>query len=524
MAESTVPVLIVGGGMAGLSCAAFLGLHGVRALLVERHAGTSIEPRAIGQHPRTLEHLYPLGVVEEIRTSPGVRCDNWRIVVGEGFGGAELESRQPQLDVSDLSPVGWGTATQQQIEPILRRSAVTHGARLMFRTELVSYEQRRDDVTAVLRDLRTGAERTVRARYLVAADGHRATIRRAEGVGTHSVHERWNRVLHHSLNIVFDADLSSVVPSSEALLYYLQRDDIARTFVTTEFPDRHVLGVEAAAPLPTAECVDIVRAVVGIPDLPVRVVSQHTWQMAAFVADRYRVGRVLFVGDSAHVIPPTGGWGGNTAIGDAAELSWKLAAQVRGEANDTLLDSYEAERRPVAEALVGQSLRNYVTRIAPHEGLDGLPPDTDPVALTFGFRYRSSAVADDGPELPDPPDHRRVFDPGQVAGVPGARAPYVRLGGGRSTLDVFGRDWVLLCGDDRWNVTVPGVRAYRVAGPQQQRQRQRFTQAYRIDADGAALVRPDGVLAWKSVHAVDEPAARVATVLDHLLTGRYDRR
>ncbi|WP_307962011.1 hypothetical protein [Salinispora arenicola] len=108
--------------------------------------------------------------------------------------------------------------------------------------------------------------------------------------------------------------------------------------------------------------------------------------------------------------------------------------------------------------------------------------------------------------------------------MPGARAPYVRLGGGRSTLDVFGRDWVLALRRrpvERHGARGPGVPGRR---PQQQRQRQRFTQAYRIDADGAALVRPDGVLAWKSVHAVDEPAARVATVLDQLLTGRYDRR
>lgn len=504
--------------MAGLTCAAFLGLHGIQPVLAERHEGTSIEPRAIGQHPRTLEHLYPLGVVEEIRTRPGRVCNRWRIVAGEGFGGREFSSRRPQEDLSasHLSPVGWGMATQQQIEPILREAAVKQGAHLWFSTEMVSYEQTADGVTAVLRDVRSGEEQRVRARYLVAADGHRAKIRRAEGVGTHSVHERWNRVLHTSLSIVFDADLRSLVPPGDALLYYFKRDDIARTFVTTEIPDRHVLGVEAAAPLPEAECVELIRTVVRIPDLPVKIVAQHRWEMAALAADRYRSGRVLFIGDAAHVIPPTGGWGGNTAIGDAVELAWKLAAVVKGEAGDALLDSHESERMPVGEALIGQSLRNYVNRMAPHEGMAGLPPETDPLHLVFGFRYRSRAVLDDGEDIGEPPAGRAVHEPEAVAGVPGARAPYLETAVGLSTLDLFGREWVLLSGDASWDVEVPGVRSHVLTGPTAER----FAETYRVKVDGAALVRPDGVLAWKSMQSVGDPAACVLGVLDQLLARR----
>lgn len=501
--EIRVPVLVAGGGLAGLSTAAFLGLHGVPALLVERHPGTSIAPRATGQHPRTMEHLYPLGINDEVRSKPGVRGNRWRIVTGEGFGRREFDSRKPQedLDVSRLSPVGWGMATQQQIEPMLLRRARELGADVRFSTELVSFTQDDDEVRAVIRE-RSGAETVVLADYLVAADGHRGMIRKQLGIGTHSSSPRWNRVLHQSLTIVFDADLRDALPEDEALLYYLRRDDFTGVFVTTEVPDRHVLGLESSDPVDEEKARDLIRMVVNEPDLEPSIVQQATWDMASMAADSFRSGRTLLVGDAAHIIPPTGGWGGNTAIGDGAELAWKLAAVVRGEAGDALLDTHEPERQPVAEALVGQSLRNYVTRMAPGMGYDGLPEEIDPIHLIFGFRYSSSAVLTDETWTPG------MFDPDEIRGLPGSRAPYFVLADGRTTLDLFGRSWVLLTGSREWlDAPVP---VHVVGDP--------FPALYGVSSEGAVLVRPDGVIAWKSLGLPGDPAGGVKSALNRLLS------
>ncbi|MFI9384271.1 FAD-dependent monooxygenase [Kutzneria sp. NPDC052558] len=230
------------------------------------------------------------------------------------------------------------------------------------------------------------------------------------------------------------------------------------------------------------------------------------WEMAALVADRFRVGRVLLAGDAAKVTPPSGGFGGNTAIGDAYDLAWKLALVLDGTAGPGLLDSYDAERRPIADRVVAEAQRLAASRGPGADTEDTRTEQQRAIELTLGFRYRSRAVVIDDE---DPAD---AEDPRDPSGRPGFRAPHVWLPGRLSTVDLFGDGFVLLSGRDGefWSDCAAGVRVHTVEGEE-------FLARYGIGASGASLVRPDGVVAWRTVEAPDEPSSVLREALAALL-------
>jgi len=388
MTEERYPVLVVGAGLAGLSAAMFLGVHGVRALVVERHPTTSIYPKARGQFPHTMEALRVAGVdrrmIEASPPEPGFRIVVAESVTGRVFNDMHIDDGP---DFSALSPAGWANASQERAEPILAERARELGAELCFATELVSFTQDADGVTAVLRDERY--TRVVHADYLVAADGHRSPIREALGIGTHGRGE-----LSRSVGIVFEADLGR----SGFALYYLQNPDLpgsAGVVVSTDEPNRYALSVGYAEDLSEADWRALIRTATGVPDLdPVLVTGGVTNGHAAVrVADSFSRGRTHLIGDAVRVMPPTGGFGGNTAILDGYHLAWKLAMVVKGEAGEGLLDSHDPERRPYADVLVEQQYAAFVQRMRPDLADDTLAPPVDPVStLFFGYRHLSNAV------------------------------------------------------------------------------------------------------------------------------------
>jgi tetracenomycin A2 monooxygenase-dioxygenase len=265
-------------------------------------------------------------------------------------------------------------------------------------------------------------------------------------------------------------------------------------------------------------CQDLIRRGAGRADLRVDIVDARPWEAAAAVADRYKEGRVLLVGDSAHVMPPTGGFGGNTGIQDAYNLAWKLDAVVKGTARPELLESYDAERRPIADRTVAQSLARLQAWFKdPSRRLPAPEPIIDDNAVMFGYRYLAGAFVDDGRNGAD-----EVFeDPRHPSGRPGSRAPHLVVshhGAPVSTIDLFADRWVLLSGPDGngWSDCLRrsslagalGVvwHGIRPAGSLED-DAHRFCTAYGVGSDGAVLIRPDGFIAWRHVAAANGPRA-----------------
>jgi hypothetical protein len=268
-----------------------------------------------------------------------------------------------------------------------------------------------------------------------------------------------------------------------------------------------------------------VRKALGRPDIAVEVENVQRWTAAAATAARFGSGRVFLAGDAAHVMPPTGGFGGNTGVADAYDLAWKLAMVTRGSAGARLLDTYDAERRPVAQMVVEQAYTRYVLRVDPSLPRDDLaPPLADP-SIELGPVHRSPAV------VADTEDDLAVVDPRESAGRPGTRAPHVpvRLDGRpASSLDLAGPGLVLLAGPDgrAWvdaaadlaTATALPLVAH-VVGPEGPvvDVEGRFAAAFGTGAQGATLLRPDGVVAWRTGQAVEDPRAVLDDVVRRVL-------
>ncbi|MEU7894606.1 FAD-dependent oxidoreductase [Nonomuraea sp. NPDC049152] len=517
-----VPVLIVGGGYAGLSAATMLAWRGVDVMLVERHASTSIQPKAFGVNTRAVELLRPVpGLEEELdRIWQGIG-ESMRIAIA-----SSLADPAPEIlfDTSTapfpthLSPAPDLGAPQAEVERVLRRKAEELGADLRFSTELVSLEQDDDGVTALIRA--DGVETTVRADYVIAADGYRSPIREALAIPTSG-----KGVLSHLYAIMFDADLSDLVNEREVTLWYLQNDTFTGVFVTGTGVGAHVLGVNHDGETTDFDAVELVRLGVGVPDLDVTVLDTTTFTTAHILADTYRAGRVFLAGDAAHTMPPTGGQGGSTALQDGCDIAWRLWLVISGQAGPSFLDSYDAERRPVGELIADAQLANLGFRMPPAERVDYPEPIEDPFAAILGCRYHSAAI------LSEPDDDGSLLeDPRVPTGRPGGRAPHVVLdwdGRTISTLDLFGSGFVLLAGPygQSWVDAGRAVRdqlGVRLAphriGDELLDVEGTWLERYGVGKSGAVLVRPDGYIAWRSAGADLDPAGTLESALVRLIS------
>jgi 2-polyprenyl-6-methoxyphenol hydroxylase-like FAD-dependent oxidoreductase len=535
--DGDVPVLIAGGGLVGLSAAMFLAQHGVSSLAVERLRGGSQLPRAAFFHMRTIEMFRTAGIEDEVREQSAKEfTPEGAIVLMDTLSGKQLAAFIPSLNegVDALSPCRRLFVTQPGLEPILRRRAEVAGAKVLDGHEVVGLEQDADGVTVTAKDAESGKETRLRGKYLIGADGAHSKVRELLDVEFDG-----RGVFSNSITIYFRANLAPQLLNKPVSVIYIGNPVLGGFFrmdkdcqsgflcVNTVGDPKvdPVAASNAAADVSEQRLIEFVRAGAGIPDLPVKIDGLARWRATSDVARRFKVGRAFLAGDAAHLMPPNGGFGGNTGIHDAHNLAWKLAMVLQGSAGPELLETYETERKPVGKFTVEQAYTRYVTRTAPYLGAKDFEPPANDFNIELGYLYRSPAiVAEDA-------DAKVHDDPRQTLGRPGSRAPHVWLerdGKRTSTIDLTGKSFVLIAGPEgeTWCRAARAASKYFkgidlethcVDGGALRDPEAGFLQAYGLPAAGAALVRPDGFVAWRAKSVPGDPEGAMAAALRSIL-------
>ncbi|MFC7660412.1 FAD-dependent monooxygenase [Pseudonocardia benzenivorans] len=497
-------VLVIGAGPAGLATAITAIRNGAGALVVERHPGTSIHPRATGVHLRTMELLRTWGLRREVRALDA-RVRPLRSVSPTLREATPVPMGYPTdpREVLAVSPVLPVCCPQDRLEPVLLDHLRALGGEVRFGVELVDLVDDRAGVTATLRDRATGAASVVRARFVVGADGTRSVVRRLSGIPLERLGEIGEFVLVH-----FAANLDDLLGEDRRFGMYVVTHPDAEVVVVRAGGDRWSLARqwfpergESPADFTPDRCVELVRTAAGDPALDVRVLTHMPFTMVGELAATFRAGNAFVVGDAAHRMTPAGALGMNTAIQSAHNLGWKLAWVARGLAGEALLDTYHAERKPAGERNARRSL----------EMLE-VPPTDGEWTVDLDRRYVSAVIAPTGSHL------------GGV--LPGRRAPHAWAsvaGRRRSLLDLFDGRLTLIVGPD-----ADGWRAAAAASPVPVQvlgigrelgcDAQRLARRYGVASGGAVLVRPDGHVAWTCARAA-EPVGRLLAAVD-LALGR----
>jgi 2-polyprenyl-6-methoxyphenol hydroxylase-like FAD-dependent oxidoreductase len=515
-----VPVLIVGGGPTGLCASLLLSQSGIESLLVERHPGTSIYPRATGINRRSMEIFRSLGLGEAVLQASFS-------VIAQVARSRVLIDPDPELSQSfrgnglSASPCDWTSCSQYELEPILLNAASSkREAKLMFGMELLDFVETNSGISAKVLDRATGSVREVRCQYLIAADGSKSRVREQLAIGMYGAGS-----LMEVVSIHFRAPLKVKLPHAPYFLHFVQNGNISGIFLPTNNESRWVFAVPAGAggisslqSMARERATEIVRLGAGVHDLEVNVLTTVPWTMQADCGERWRVGRVFLAGDAAHRMTPAGGLGMNTGIQDVHNLCWKLAAVIQGYAGSGLLDTYEVERMPVAQYNVARSV-GLITGAGTENGRTALDID-------LGFKYTSTAVISDGTS--ESTDVSREYEP---TGRPGARAPHCWLGrepNRFSSLDLFGPHWTLLSSTriETWGEAV-NIACRELAMPLRHRMLgcidenddgcDAWRALYGIDDTGAVLIRPDGHVAWRQTNIDGAQTRGLRDALDAVL-------
>ena len=584
--DEEVPVLIVGGGGAGLTASMLLARQGVEHLLVSARPQTSDLPKAHVLNQRAMEVLEDVGVAEAIsqRSTPAEQMAATAFYSGLKGPGPDYGRRLMRLECwgAGGADESWRAASswrqlnlpQIRLEPLLKdRAEELSPGRIRFNHELTQLEQDSDGVRALIRDNGSGQEYVVGCEYLLGADGGRSIA------GLIGVEYEGLGVVTQTATLHVSADFSPWAGDPDVLIRWIFSPQSGVLVVMVPMgPDRWgpqsdewVIHLNYPVDDPRAQSdtqveADVRRAL-GIPDLPMEIHKITRWSVDAVMASAFRVGRVLLVGDAAHRHPPTGGLGLTSAIHDAQNVCWKLAAVLAGNASDVLLDTYEAERRPVDERNCQRSLENAVNHFAIGEAL-GLSPEISPeqnmqqlhrmwsgrpqdaehrskvlrmmraqsmefseLNVEYGFSYESVAVIPDGSAPPEPVDDIRVYEPSTRPGAPlphawiddeqGVRRPIKDLVAPGRFLLIAGEDGHAWCEAARQlaaeaDLPLDALRIGHLDGDLYD-PRCTWLRHRQIASDGAILVRPDRFIAWRQATATDDPRGALASAFGQIL-------
>jgi 2,4-dichlorophenol 6-monooxygenase len=582
MADISTEVLVIGTGPAGSATAALLASSGVDMMIVNRYRWLSNTPRAHITNQRTMEVLRDLGAEVEaeamLHAAPqhlmgeNVFCES---LAGEELGRMKSWGTSPLSKAEHLmsSPCEMNDLPQTFMEPILFKTACARGAQSRMSTEYLSHEQDDTGVTTTCRDRLTGKDFTVRSKFLVGADGGNSLV--AEHLG---LPFEGKMGVGGSMNILFRADLSRYVAHRPSVLYWVMQPGvdvggIGTGLVRMVRPWNEwliVWGYDINQPAPVVDAAlatQVARQLVGVPDLEIELISANTCTVNNCYATHMQKGRVFIMGDAAHRHPPSNGLGSNTSIQDGYNLAWKLAAVVKGQATPKLLDSYSAERAPIAKQIVtraNQSIAEFgpifealgmdggvdhdkiqrnmaarcdatpqaeAQRAALRKAIEFKKYEFDCHGVEMNQRYTSTAVVTDGQQPPAPNADMELHY--QPTTHPGARLPHVwvydRHGKRVSTLDLTGKSQFTLItgiGGEAWIAAAKALSAklnlpIRIVkiGPRCAIEDHGgdWSRASEIRDAGCLLVRPDQHVAWRSASLSADPHADLSRVLNAIL-------
>ncbi|MET0545829.1 MAG: FAD-dependent monooxygenase [Caulobacterales bacterium] len=588
MKQIQTPVLIVGGAGCGLSCSIMLAELGIESWLVERYPTTSPAPKAHYLNPRTMEIFQEYDLAEAVyaRGTPMANMSRvgWFTSLGgdgeldrktihkmDAFGGNSL--REKYEAGSPCRPANY---PQLRLEPMLLERAKRNPlSKINYNHELQSFEQDADGVTAIISDRSDGSSYSVRAQYMIGADGGRK-VGPDLGVEMRGIPRLFDMVTTH-----FRADLSRVIDDDSLMIRWFINPEKGGSWgsgvMVALGPDRYDRHSEEwllhfsfqpddPAQFDEQSVVPRLRELLRLPDLQPDIIRMNNWQVQGVLADRYREGRIFLAGDAAHRHPPTTGLGLNTAVQDAHNLTWKLAAVLKGQAGPALLDTYESERQPIGEQNVNWAMLTFQNHLVIDAGLGMLPgapvemnreafrmlfSDTRQGAarrqrlneviatqraefqaqdMESGFSYdSSSAIIPDGAP---PPVKSPMGDDYVPVMRPGHRLAHVWLEKGSqrvSTLDLVGRQrFVLLTSgeDAAWRGAVESVSRelgialelrvigdgadYRPADGQ-------WASLSGLENGGAILVRPDGHVGWRVARKPASPEDDLRSAFSRIL-------
>jgi 2-polyprenyl-6-methoxyphenol hydroxylase-like FAD-dependent oxidoreductase len=526
-------VFIVGAGPVGLSMAILMSRFGIDFVLVERASSTTDHPKARGCWSRTMEIFRQWGIEDRMRAR-GLPDNSDMFAFVESMAGHEYGRTTPEVNIG-LSPAWKCILSQDAVEEeLLALAKETRVGKIFYSTEFVDYVETDQGVKVTVRDLKSAESAQWDAKFLIAADGAGSSVRRISGIEMHGP-----STLAVMANEYWRADLSGIRGAANTAAFRVvpKNPEVPMASVlNTNGKDRWLslihIGVEKderPGARTDEEVVRLARIHTGLPDLDVEVINRSVWRLSRQVAGIFRKNRVFLVGDAAHRFPPSGGYGMNSGIQDAHNLAWKLDLVLKGRASERLLDSYDLERRPVAESNADFSYSNTLRFLKTDDAfrsgnIDRINfwiKDTEnhvhSVGQSLGFSYDEGAVIQDG--TAKPALRTRYYEPSDR---PGGRFPHIwlDLARKRSTLDWFDKNFVLVVGlqADAWKEAAKEVLAKKdLQIDVRQLEEDGEKHGLLVGLRGAVLVRPDGHVAWRMPWTPSDPAAELAQVMEKLL-------
>jgi 2-polyprenyl-6-methoxyphenol hydroxylase-like FAD-dependent oxidoreductase len=512
------PVLIAGAGPVGLSLAIELAYRGIRCLVVEQSDGSVDFPTTNLANTRTCEHLRRWGIADRMRFESGYPTDyprNYLFVTrmtGYEIARFDHPANGDPASRSPFSPESRLWISKPYFDPVLHKHVKTLSTvEVRYETSLENFRQDSDKVVADIVDKKTGHHESIEADYLVGCDGGKSNTRRALGI-------QYEGVFSQGMNVavLFRSPFLKSISYGPAVMYQIINAHINGTIAAVDGKELWRLNIRNVKQeqIDALNASEKLRHALG-ENIPFELIEVRPWTGHCVVAEKYQDGRVFLAGDAAHLNWPTGGFGMNTGVGDAVDIGWKLAAVLKGWGGAHLLDSYTAERKPIAMINVNEAAEmraNYdnQTPFSPKIEEDSEEGNQlrdracaaimrtrakefqhDSAGIELGYRYENSPICISDGTMPPALDHG-LYVPSTW---PGVRAPHAWLKDGRSTLDLFGKGFVLLnlSGTNTKTIT----NAARQAGLPLEvvtMGDERVRETYERDL---VLVRPDGHVAWR---------------------------
>jgi 2-polyprenyl-6-methoxyphenol hydroxylase-like FAD-dependent oxidoreductase len=536
--ERHYPVIIAGAGPVGLALAIELGWRGIPCLVVEQTDGSVEFPTTNLANTRTVEHLRRWGIADRMRFESGYPTDyprNYLFVTRmDGFEIARFDhpANGAPAARSPFSPEGRLWISKPYFDPVLHKHVATlPEVEVRYLTAFESFTQDGQKIIAKVADVKNGKIESVEADYLVGCDGGRSSIRRALGIQYQGVFSQGQNVA-----LLFRSPLLGKITHGPAVQYQIINAQINGAIAAVDGKDLWRLNIRNVQQdqLDSLDAPGKLRAALG-PSIPFELLAVRPWTGHCVVAERYQDGRVFLAGDAAHLNWPAGGFGMNTGVGDAVDIGWKLAAVLQGWGGAHMLDSYTTERKPIAMINVNEAaeMRASFDQQTPFSAKLGEDSDEskelrekahaailrtrakefqhDSAGIELGYRYEDSPICIPDGTPPPALDHG-IYVPSTS---PGSRAPHVWLKDCRSTLDLFGRGFILLVLSSKITNTGAFTLAAQKTGLPLEIVSLDAPEVRETYERPLVLVRPDGHVAWRG----ESIPANAAEIVDRVRGG-----